>query len=150
MYDCIICRKHLIEPPPGGVIYEDDLLYAAHSPLVADEREHYLGHLLLETRRHTPGLATLTDDEAKALGLWSAWLAAALVASEGAEHVYSFVMGHHLPHMHIHLWPRYPGTPREYWGGRLDAWPGAPRGGPQQMAALTERLRRELANAVRL
>ncbi|HKZ83884.1 MAG TPA: hypothetical protein VJ793_09550 [Anaerolineae bacterium] len=40
--------------------------------------------------------------------------------------------------------PRYPGAPREYWGTRVDEWPDAPHGGPQEMAALCARLRAHL------
>ncbi len=45
--------------------------------------------------------------------------------------------------LHIHVWvvPRYPGTPREYWGMRVDEWPEAPRGGAEEVAALCERVR---------
>jgi diadenosine tetraphosphate (Ap4A) HIT family hydrolase len=39
----------------------------------------------------------------------------ALRESEGAEHVYLVVVGHESPHLHVHLVPRYPGTPREFW-----------------------------------
>jgi histidine triad (HIT) family protein len=46
--------------------------------------------------------------------------ARALKAVVGAEHVYSFVLGHHVPHLHIHVLPRYPGAPREFWGTRVD------------------------------
>ena len=46
--------------------------------------------------------------------------------------------------MHIHLVPRYPGAPREYWGVHVDEWPDAPHGGPQEMAALCARLRAHL------
>jgi len=40
--------------------------------------------------------------------------------------------------------PRYPGTPREYWGVRVDEWPGAPRGDLEEIADLCERLRNGL------
>lgn len=59
----------------------------------------------------------------------------------GAKHVYSFVLGHHVPHLHIHVVPRYPGAPREFWGTRVDGWPDAPRGGAAEIAALCDRLR---------
>ena len=34
-----------------------------------------------------------------------------------------------VPHLHVHLAPRYPGTPEDYWWTRLLDWPDAPRGG---------------------
>jgi histidine triad (HIT) family protein len=59
----------------------------------------------------------------------------------GAEHVYSFVLGDGLAHLHVVLAPRYAGTPREYWGVRLREWPDAPRVGEDEMRSLVLRLR---------
>jgi len=58
-----------------------------------------------------------------------------------AEHVYSFVFGDGLAHLHVVLAPRYAGTPREYWGVRLREWPDAPRVGEDEMWSLVARLR---------
>ena len=41
----------------------------------------------------------------------------------------------------MHIVPRYPGAPHEYWGTQVDEWPDAPRGGPQEIEALCTRLR---------
>jgi diadenosine tetraphosphate (Ap4A) HIT family hydrolase len=57
------------------------------------------------------------------------------------EHVYAAVIGHGIPHVHLHLIPRHPGTPREFWWTRVDEWPGAPRGNSDAAAALVARLR---------
>jgi histidine triad (HIT) family protein len=141
--DCFICRKHRGEIViPGGAIYEDDIVYAGH--LRTGAHSTYLGYLMVETKRHTPGLAELTDQEAQALGLLVTRLSRALKACTGAEHIYSFVLGHDVPHMHIHVVPRYPGAPREYWGTRVDEWPDALHGGAQKIIALCERLREHL------
>ena len=66
--------------------------------------------------------------------------------SEGAEHVYSFVLGDGLAkgHLHVHLMPRYPGTPSEYWQQRVVEWPDGPRGGVQAMRAVSQRMRSQL------
>ena len=104
----------------------------------------YLGHLVVEPRRHLPGLADLTDAEAAAVGMWAARGSRALLAN-GAEHVYSMVVGHRVDHLHQHLVPRYPGTPREYWWQRVDEWPGAPRGGLDEVAAAVRNLRAHLS-----
>lgn len=143
--DCFICRKHIGQVSiPGGAIYEDELLYAGHAVIPEGQSSAYLGALLVETKRHIPGLADLTDDEAQALGLLVKRLSRALQERESAEHIYLFVLGHHVAHLHVWLMPRYPGTPGEYWGMRLDEWPGARRGGPDEIAALCERIRRQL------
>ncbi|MBV9228510.1 MAG: HIT family protein [Chloroflexi bacterium] len=145
--DCFICRKHRGEIViPGGVVYEDDLVYAGHAYLEGQD-SIYLGYLMAETKRHTPGLAEITDAEAQALGLLVARLSRALKACVEAEHIYSFVLGHHVPHLHIHVVPRYPGAPREYWGTKVDEWPGAPHGGPEEIAELCARLRAYLASS---
>ncbi len=141
---CFVCRKHQGEEVvPGGPIYQDDLVYASHAaPLEGDQA--YLGWCLVEPRRHAPGLADLTDEEARAVGLLVARLSRALKAELQAEHVYAFVLGHHVDHLHVHLVARHPGTPREYWGGRVDEWPDAPKGDEAQIAALVARLRARL------
>lgn len=139
--DCFVCRKHRGEITlPGGAIYEDGLLYVGHAQIRDGQDAVYLGYLMVEPRRHVAGLADLNDEEAQALGLLVSRLSRALQASEGAEHVYAFVLGDRVPHLHLHLVPRYPGAPPEYWGVRVDEWPQAPRGGPAEIAALCARL----------
>lgn len=140
--ECFICRKHQDTTSiPGGAIYEDDLLYAGHIQIQPDAESAYLGYLMLETKRHAPSLADLDVNEAATVGVLAARLAQALKATEGADHVYAFVLGDGVDHFHMHLVPRYPGTPRDYYGPRIDEWPEAPRGGPAEIAALCERLR---------
>lgn len=144
---CFICRKHRGEiVVPGGAVYEDEWIYASHAAIPDGENATYLGLLFVEPKRHVAGLADLTDAEATRLGLVIARLSRALCA-EGAEHTYLFVLGHAVPHLHVGLVPRYPDTPREYWGLRVDEWPGAPRGGPEEIEALCERLRAHLKAA---
>ena len=53
---------------------------------------------------------------------------------------YAAVIGHGVEHFHLHVIPRYPGTPREFWWTRVDEWPGAPRGGEAEVAELAQRL----------
>lgn len=143
---CFICRKHRGEVLiPGGAIYEDDVVYAGHVGIPEGKSTVYLGHLMVETKRHVTGLADLTDVEAKSAGLLVTRLSRSLKTVEGAEHVYAFVLGDRVPHLHIHVVPRYPGAPQEYWGVHVDEWAAAPRGGPQEIEALCERLRNFLS-----
>jgi diadenosine tetraphosphate (Ap4A) HIT family hydrolase len=136
MDDCLVCREHRGEVElPGGALYEDDLVHGMHVPPLEENPRPYLGHLMVTPKRHTPGLGDLTDEEARAVGLLVARLSRALRA-EGAEHVYSAVIGHGVAHLHVHLLPRYPGTPEE--------WPDAPHGGAEAIAALVARLRAHL------
>ena len=140
--ECFVCRKHRGEiSVPGGVIYEDDLIYISHAQLWGDEKEHYLGHLIVEPKRHAPELADLTREEAQAIGLYTSRLARALMHTERVEHVYSFVIGDGVPHVHVHVIGRYPGAPREYWGPKVDEWPEAPRGGEREIEQVAARVR---------
>jgi histidine triad (HIT) family protein len=56
------------------------------------------------------------------------------------------VIGDGVPHLHVHLLPRYPGTPREYWWTRVDQWPQALRGGIAEIEGLVRDLRGYLAD----
>ena len=143
MKDCIVCHKHRGVPPaPGGFVHEDDLVVATHVfDLEGNDEPSYLGHLVIEPRRHVPGLADLTPVEAEAVGRLLPLLARALVESEGAEHVYSAVVGHQVDHLHVHVFPRYPGTPPEFRFMRVDEAPNAPKGGADDIAAVTGRIR---------
>lgn len=140
--DCLVCRKHRGEVVvPGGPIFEDDLVYISHALLFGDEVEHYLGHVFVETKRHVGELADLTEAEAQALGLWASRAARALMETRGMVHVYSFVIGDGVPHVHVHVIGRYPGAPKPYWGSRVDEWPEAPHGAAAAMAEVTASLR---------
>lgn len=114
--NCFICDKHALgDDVPGGVLYDDGLIYAGHThPLSTDDAA--LGYLMVEPRRHAARLGDLTDDEAAGVGVVANRLSRALREVAGADHVYSFVFGDHVPHLHVHLAPRYPGTPPELFG----------------------------------
>lgn len=148
---CFVCRKHRDRGSlvPGGPIGEDDLILVSHiatpDALGRDGTGAYLGHLFVEPRRHAPELSDLTDAEAQRMGLWSARASRALREVAGAEHVYAAVIGDGVPHLHVHLQPRFPGTPREYWWTRLNQWPQARRGGAAEIEELVAELRRFLA-----
>lgn len=143
---CFVCDKHRDTSGlmPGGPLWANELVVVSHlSPLSPGRggQPVYLGYLFVEPRRHAPGLADLTDPEARAVGLWCSRVSRALKTVAGAEHVYAAVIGDGVPHLHVHLVARYPGTPREYWWQRVDEWPDASRGGETEIAAFVARLR---------
>lgn len=115
--DCFVCRKHRDRGAlmPGGPIAEDDLVLVSHivTPDVLDRdgTTAYLGNLLVEPLRHAPGMADLNDAEAQRVGLWCTRVSRALREVARAENVYAAVIGDGVPHLHVHLTPRYPGTP---------------------------------------
>jgi histidine triad (HIT) family protein len=150
---CFVCRKHRDRGTlmPAGPVAEDDLVVVSHivtpNALGRQGTTAYLGHLFVEPRRHAPGLADLTDAEARSVGWWSTQASRALRDVAGAEHVYAAVIGDAVPHLHVHLLPRFPGTPREYWWTRVDEWPEARRGDATAIAAFVDELRAYLAVA---
>jgi diadenosine tetraphosphate (Ap4A) HIT family hydrolase len=148
--ECFICDKHRSgDDAQGGVLYQDDLVYAGHVHTMGGTTA-YRGYLMVEPLRHVPGLGELTDEEAARLGWLANRLARVLKELLGAEHVYAFVLGggtpsrRSPPHLHLHLAPRYPGTPQEYWGQALSRWPGAPRVHDDGMRVLITQLRAAL------
>ncbi len=112
--DCFICRKHNGQlAVSGGCIYEDEYVYVGH--IGSNEPLNYLGYLIVDLKRHAAGYGDMSDDEARAIGYILNKLGQVIKRAENTEHVYSFVQGDAFPHFHIHLIPRYPGTPKEYW-----------------------------------
>jgi histidine triad (HIT) family protein len=113
--NCFICNKHhgtIITS--GSTIYEDDFVYVGH--IDSDGKPNYLGHIMIDLKRHVPTLAEMNPEEAKAFGVIMARLSRALKDIEKAEHVYALVSGNSVPHLHMHLVARYPNTPEQYWG----------------------------------
>ena len=58
--------------------------------------------------------------------------------------MYAAVIGHHIPHLHLHLIARFPGTPEEFWWTRVDEWPDAQRGDEPRIALFLELVRNAL------
>jgi diadenosine tetraphosphate (Ap4A) HIT family hydrolase len=119
---------------PGGVLLREGgfVLHALAdgSPLA--------GWLVLTSERHARAWYDLEPGEAAALGPLAARVMAAQRAALGAEHVYAFAIGDVLLHFHLHLVPRYAGTPDRLRGR------GCFEGAPSDMlpeAALAEAAR---------
>jgi histidine triad (HIT) family protein len=145
---CFVCEKlEDIASVPGGEIASDSHVVASHLPLATPQGTAdsvYLGHLVVEPRAHVTELGDLSDDQAASLGMLATRMSAALMRATDAEHVYAAVIGHGVEHLHLHLFPLYPGTPDEYRWVRVDEWPDAPRGGADEVAELAERIRAAL------
>jgi histidine triad (HIT) family protein len=140
---CPICGKHRQgNAVDGGILCEDDLVYAGHAHGTTPA---YRGWLIVEPKRHASALGDLSDDEACSIGKLSNRLARALKDTTDAEHVYAFVFGDGVAHLHVHLAPRFPNTPIEYWGAQLNQWPEAPRVEAHEIRSLVTRLRERLA-----
>lgn len=143
--DCFVCRKHRGEIEiPGGVIYEDDLLNVSHAQIRDGESKAFIGTLFIEPKRHADGIEDLTEEEAAAVGRLARRLSRALKTVTEADGIYLFRFGHHVHHFHLLLVPRYPGTPKEYWGTKVDEWPEAPFGDAQEIGKFCDQVRMEL------
>jgi histidine triad (HIT) family protein len=138
---CFICDKHEGNIQTAGVmIYEDDYVYVGH--IDRNGQPNYLGHIMIDLKRHVPTLAEMDLEEAKAFGVMMARVSNALKESEGAEHIYAVVSGNSVPHLHMHLIARYPDTPEEYWApfAVYDA-PNARMGHNEEVIELCKRLK---------
>lgn len=146
MNDCFICNKHAGNIATAGVmIYEDEHVYVGH--IDGSGKPNYLGHIMIDLKRHIPTLAEMTAEEAKAFGVIMARVSKALKESENAEHIYSLVSGNSVPHLHMHLVARYPNTPKEHWGPfEVYDWKDAPMGENHEVIELCKRLKTYLEN----
>jgi histidine triad (HIT) family protein len=139
--DCLVCAEvDGTVDIPGGYVYADDLVVAFHRPPL-DEHDVFAGHLLVVPRRHARGFADLDRVEAASVGIAMQALCEAL-ERVGASRVYSTTIGHHVDHLHVHLLPRWPGTPADVAWHAVDDWPGARRVDGVGTTELCEALRR--------
>lgn len=141
---CFICDKHRsIIKTAGTTIYENEWVYVGH--IDREGKPNYAGHVMIDLKRHVPGMADMTGEEASAFGIAMSRVSRALTESEGAEHVYALVSGNSVPHLHMHLVARYPGTPEEHWGP-MDVydWEKAPMVGEEEIVSLCMRLKERM------
>ena len=148
---CLVCREVAGEIElPGGRLWEDEHAVGFHVPPVEEvgnplaNPHPYLGHLLIVTRRHVARFGDLSEEEGAAIGRAATRLARVLTVAGGAEWVYSAVIGRAVAHFHLHLLPRYPGTPEEIAWHAVDEWEGGRHGGAEEIAAVVQRLRAHL------
>lgn len=144
MPTCDVCREIAGEVElPGGFLWASELVVAFHVPPLL-EPTPMLGHVLIAPRRHADTWADLADEESSQIGIAAAALGRALRAVTNAERLYSAVIGHHSPHFHLHLLPRYPDTPDDFSFLRVDEWEGTPKGDAGQIAGFVDGLRAQL------
>ena len=136
--DCVICQKHQGHGPLTGQFVGRSDGFRVYHAMTNEAGTAPLGWLFIESERHAPYLADLTEQEAAALGRLRSRLAAVMREVLGAEFVLTFVLGLGIAHFHEHVVPRMPGTPDDVaWHASTDALPSA---GPAEVADLARRL----------
>lgn len=139
--DCFICSKQRnLSEFTGPVIRERGGLRLTHFPDIPDEKATR-GHLLLEPVRHITDLGEMNTAEQEALGSLIAEGSRLIREHTGAEHVYLYRINDKVPHLHFHLIPRYPNTPREFWGLKITAYEGSPKIKLPEIRALSEKMK---------
>ncbi len=112
---CLACDVvHGRRTLPAGVLLREGG-FALH---VLADPSPLRGWLVLTSERHARAWYDLEAGELAALGPLAARIMAAQRAALGAEHVYAFAIGDVLRHFHLHLVPRYAGTPERLRGRR--------------------------------
>jgi ATP adenylyltransferase len=140
--DCPICAKHRGEGPlRGELIGRWEGFWVYHAP-PDDEGLTSLGYLFVESDRHVPYLADLSNEEAAALGRLRTRLAGALRDAVGAEFVFTAVVGRGVAHFHEHVFARFRETPAEVPWHKSDE--AAPRAAQATIANLARRLAGDL------
>jgi ATP adenylyltransferase len=116
-----------------------DGFWVYHAP-PGDDGLAPLGYLFVESDRHAPSLADLTDDEAAPLGRLRSRLASALREVLDPEFVFTTVIGRGVLHFHEHIVTRHRGTAPDVPWHQSDE--GAPRAAADDIAGLVRALGR--------
>jgi histidine triad (HIT) family protein len=135
---CPLChqeKNNLLKP-----IAELDGITLSHI-LPSDDGFAMKGRLLIRPSRHATRPEELTPDEFSKMGILLQKAMALLQQRLGAEHVYFFRINDLVAHFHFHVVPRYPGTPKEFWGLKIIDWPDYPKVNLSEIQVLTTTLK---------
>ena len=106
---CYICHDLATDEVFGGqtLIHED-----AHFRAVLDDYPRMLGHTIVVYKPHREDISVLSEEEAGQLFGFCGKIIRAIKAGLGAEKVYLNTMcDGNINHLHLQLFPRYPGDP---------------------------------------
>jgi diadenosine tetraphosphate (Ap4A) HIT family hydrolase len=110
---CLACQLVAGErSTPGGILLRRDgfILHVVAQPTPVR------GWLVLTSERHARAWYDLTPEESAAVGVLAREVMRAQLKALGAEHVYALALGDVLQHFHLHLVPRFAGTPTHHRG----------------------------------
>lgn len=138
---CLVCDEVAgVVGVPGGFLHDQAGSVGFHVPPMPVNPEPYLGYLMVVPHRHVSSWSGLDDAEAASVSTGIRNLTR-LLETAGAERVYVAVIGNQADHLHVHLLPRWPGTPADVPWHSVDDWPGARHGDADAVAATVDRLR---------
>ena len=104
---CALCRGAELDAELGReLVWESDLWRLTTSIGPGDPTP---GFSYLEPKRHITHITELDGEEALTFGPVLARSCQALKEATGAEHVYIYVFGDSVPHLHLHLAPHSAG-----------------------------------------
>ncbi len=104
------CSACALEPSKILVRKHGFILHAIAQPTPVK------GWLVITSERHARAWYDLTPEEAAALGPFTREVMRAQLSALHAEHVYALAIGDVLQHFHLHLVPRFAGTPAHHRG----------------------------------
>ena len=139
---CPVCNA---APMPVGM---EDLYELPHSWLSSEPTECIRGACHVISKRHAVELYDLSDSELLDLMREVSTYARALHTVTGAVKINYEIHGNTVPHLHVHLYPRYlddpfSGRPIDYHAKRADLY------APGEYDALTSAMRLELDRLTR-
>jgi diadenosine tetraphosphate (Ap4A) HIT family hydrolase len=105
---CPFCQKlaRLSELPDDEIVGQ-----LAHSVVLLGPWQFYHGYCLVVARRHATELSKLSDDERRGYLDEMCRVARALEACFQPHKLNYELLGNQVPHLHWHLFPRYPSDP---------------------------------------
>jgi diadenosine tetraphosphate (Ap4A) HIT family hydrolase len=133
---CLTCRLNSGElPAPGGVIHQDTLWQLQHVQPVA-----LVGWLVLKPLRHVEAFADLTPEEAATFGPLTRRITRAMTEVLQPVKIYLnlYAEAAGFAHLHVHLIPRYAGTPPERRGPGIFEYLRESKSGGQGRGAIAD------------
>lgn len=145
---CMVCEKHtsfgnvfdpsVLNPPKersnvkpttqtlAQPIAKRNGFWVSHFPIL-EGMPALKGHLLIESDTHLVDPTELTDLQASSLGLLIRDCTKLHKQILKAEHSYVFRINDKVEHFHVHVIPRYLGTPKEFYGYKILEWQDSPK-----------------------
>ncbi|MGE3973317.1 MAG: HIT family protein [Bdellovibrionales bacterium] len=135
---CVLCEKYQgdYSIPP---IFEQDGITLSHITPSPDSPA-MKARLLIEPIRHVTKPEELTSAEFATMGRILQKAMIVLQKTLGAEHVYFFRINDLVAHYHFHVVPRFPDTPKEFWGLKIIEWPDYPKLNLEEVQELNTKL----------